>query len=105
MGLLHGKSPVVASLVIADLHIGQRNRPEHRACAVAGGLVYVTPTSIRIITDAIEFKDKIDIRRAEAAKIRIEQEMKIKHNDAEEIKLKLALARANNRINIYNGKF
>lgn len=105
MGLLHGKSPVVASLVIADLHIGQRNKPGHRACAIAGGIVYVTPNSVRIITDAIEFKDQIDIKRAEAAKLRLEQELKIKHDDAEEIKLKLALARANNRINIYKGNF
>lgn len=105
MGLLHGKSPVVASLAIADLHIGPKNKAGHRPCAIAGGLLYVTPTSVRIITDAIEFKDEINLHRAEEAKHKAEALLKSQTEESDILKTKLALNKAINRINVSKGNF
>ena len=103
MGLLHGKSPVVASLDIAELHINKQGSSDFVECAIAGGLLYVTPERIEIITDAIEKKKDIDISRAEKAKRTAESELKAK-TDATEHKLaERALQRAVNRINIRKG--
>ena len=43
IGLQHGKSPFVASLDIAEMTITAEQGGKKEECAIAGGLVYVTP--------------------------------------------------------------
>ena len=100
IGLQHGKSPFVASIQISELHLGA---PENKMCAIAGGLLYVTPEGVDIITDAIEYKDKIDLSRAERAKKAAESELNHKLDDSDKLKAELALMRSINRITIRKG--
>ena len=101
IGLLHGKSPVVASLAVAELHINKSGTKEFIECAIAGGIVYVTPEKVEIITDAIEDKNKIDIARAEKAKKIAEIVLKHKGNTSEHNMAEMALKRAMNRISVH----
>ena len=100
MGLLHGKSPVVASLDVAELHINKIGTKEFVECAIAGGIIYVTPEKVEIITDAIEEKNKIDVSRAEKAKRLAEIILKQKGNASEHNLADMALKRAMNRISV-----
>ncbi|MCK5806798.1 MAG: ATP synthase F1 subunit epsilon [Mycoplasmataceae bacterium] len=100
MGLLHGKSPVVASLAVAELQINKRGSKEFVECAIAGGIVYVTPEKVEIITDAIEEKSKIDVSRAEKAMRQAEIALKQKGDDSEHNMAEMALKRAMNRISV-----
>ena len=100
MGLLHGKSPVVASLAVAELQINKKGSKEFVECAIAGGIVYVTPEKVEIITDAIEEKNKIDVARAEKAKKLAEIALKHKGNASEHNVAEMALKRAMNRISV-----
>lgn len=100
LGLLHGKSPIVASLDIAELQINKENTHEYVECAIAGGLLYATPEKVEIITDAIEEKSKIDSNRAEKAKRVAQATLKTKSDDTDNKMAKLALKRALNRISI-----
>lgn len=103
MGLLHGKSPIVASLDIAELAINKKGTHEYLECAIAGGLVYVTPEKVEIITDAIEEKTKIDVARAEKALKDAESLLKQKSDAKEHHLASLALKKAINRINVHKG--
>ena len=100
MGLLHGKSPVVASLDIAELHINKQGTKEFVECSIAGGLLYVTPEKVEIITDAIEEKNSIDVNRAEKAKRLAELELKNKKESVEYHLAGLSLKRAINRLRV-----
>jgi len=100
IGLQHGKSPFVASLEISEMTIFKDQGSKGQICAIAGGLVYVTPESVQIITDAVEFKEKIELNRAESEKKAAEAKLKQKLDEAELIKAQVSLKKAINRISI-----
>ena len=100
IGLQHGKSPFVASLEIAEMSIFKDTNVKPQICAIAGGIVYVTSEKIKIITDAIEYKEKIELSRAEAEKKQAESMLKQKLDDAEIMKAQISLKKAINRISI-----
>lgn len=98
MGILRGKSPIITPLAIADLYIGPKS--DKKQCAISGGVMQANQTSVLIITDAIEYKDKIDLERAERARTQAELRLKQKISESEEAEAQLALMRAINRINV-----
>lgn len=100
IGLQHGKSPFVASLEIAEMSIFKEQNSKAQICAIAGGIVYVNPDSIKIITDAIEYKEKIELSRAEADKKKAEAILRQKLDDAAAMKAQIALKKAINRISV-----
>lgn len=100
IGLMANKSPLVAAIEVSELDINEKNSPDFKACAIAGGVVYAKPDGIQIITDAIEFKEKIDVNRAMRAKERLEAQLKHKQDQEEIKKNEMALMRAINRINV-----
>lgn len=100
MGILKGHLPTVASIQVSELHINWPGDKDFKDCAISGGLLYVESDSVSIITDAIEYKEDIDISRAEQAKLDAEAALRNKHDKAQHIKLEYALARAINRINV-----
>ncbi len=100
IGLQHGKSPFVASLDIAEMTITAEQGGKKEECAIAGGLVYVTPESVQIITDAIEYKSSIELSRAEKAKREAEAKLKQKLDDSDHLKQTVALKKAMNRIHV-----
>lgn len=57
-------------------------------------------TGVSIITDAIEYKDKIDLVRAEKAKKLAEQALKDAKSEAEQFSASVSLKKAINRIHV-----
>lgn len=100
IGLQKNKSPFVASLDIAELLINPQSSNKHKVCAIAGGLVIATKNHINIITDAIEYKEKIDLSRAERAKKHAEEALKNVKSEAEHQLAQVALKKALNRIEV-----
>ncbi|WKX02153.1 ATP synthase F1 subunit epsilon [Candidatus Mycoplasma mahonii] len=100
IGLQHGKSPFIASLEISELTIRSEWGSKIEECAIDGGLVYVTPSDVQIITDSIEYKENIELYRAEQAKKNAELALKTKLEASEELKQRIALKKAINRISV-----
>ena len=100
IGLQKNKSPFVAALDVAELHINIKGTKDYYDCAIAGGIVKATKSEISIITDAIEFKGKIDLPRAEKAKRIAEQKIKDNLSESENIRVQLSLKKAINRIEV-----
>ena len=103
LGVLYGRSPMVASLAISHLTINSKGKQDFKECAISGGVIYITKERVDIITDAIEAKESIDVSRAERAKRQAEQMLKQKTDENEHKMATLALQRAINRISIKKG--
>ena len=99
IGVLHGKSPMVASLDIAKLFINKKGSSNFKECSIAGGILYSRPNKVEIITDAIEFKENIDIARAEKARKLAEAKLKSSIPSDKHL-AELALKKAINRISV-----
>ncbi|MBX4209928.1 MAG: ATP synthase F1 subunit epsilon [Mollicutes bacterium PWAP] len=98
IGIQHGKSPFMAQLDIAELKIGRDSDSKQKIAAISGGLVYATPKSVEIITDAIEFIENIDKARAKKAKDKAEIIINNSKIKSELYLAELALKRALNRL-------
>lgn len=75
---------------------------ETRVCALAGGIMYVDKDQTKIIANACEYKEDIDINRALAAKERAEKRLEAKNENINIKRAEIALRKALNRINTYN---
>ena len=102
IGLQKNKAPFLATLDIAELHINERTSPSYKACAIAGGLVMCNRDSITIITDAIEFKENINLARARRARELAEKQIQDNKSDQEINHAQIALKKAINRIEVKN---
>ncbi|MBR2767494.1 MAG: F0F1 ATP synthase subunit epsilon, partial [Solobacterium sp.] len=72
--------------------------------AVSGGLLYFHRNVAEILTDSIENKNEIDAERAKSAKERAEDRLAGKYGNVDTRRAQLALARALNRLNVYELK-
>ena len=99
IGIMKGHIPLMTSIEISQLHIELPNSSNFRSCAIATGILYVEKEVATIITDAIEYKEEINLSRALSAKNRLEKLLQSKTNKSENAKYEVALAKAINRIN------
>lgn len=74
---------------------------EKRMAACSGGFVSVKKGEVSLVCTTFEFADKIDVNRAKAAKERTESALSSSTDKATEAALKAKLARACNRINVW----
>ncbi len=75
-----------------------------KLASLAGGFVSVKAGKVQVVATTFEFSDDIDLARAEAAKARAEEQLRVA-NDTREHKLAEArLKRALNRINVKTSK-
>lgn len=70
---------------------------------MAGGLLQFADNEMRILTDAVEGREEIDIERAKRAKERAEARLKKQDSRTNIKRAEVALAKAINRIHVYNG--
>ncbi|MEG0274000.1 MAG: ATP synthase F1 subunit epsilon [Longicatena sp.] len=68
--------------------------------ALAGGLLQINDNEMRILTDAIEGKEEIDLERARRSKERAEKRLAKKTEEIDLKRAEIALAKAINRIKI-----
>lgn len=74
-----------------------------RTAAVSGGFIIVSKEETQVIATTFEFADEIDVRRANIAKQKAEEALKIAKEDQEIDIAKTKLLRAIARINVASG--
>ena len=101
-GILPNHMPLVTSLRIGKM--SSEENGVRNLYAVSGGLLYFNNNIAEILTDSIENKEEIDAERAKSAKQRAEERLSGKHENVDQKRAELALARALNRLNVYEMK-
>lgn len=98
-GVLSGHAAFVTTLETGEVCIKKENRTQY--LAISGGFAEVMNDKITILAEAAEMAEEIDIKRAEAAKVRAEERLKdATGEDSQFQEMEAALQRANNRIQV-----
>jgi F-type H+-transporting ATPase subunit epsilon len=95
IAFLTGHAPFVGALGIGSVRVRPLEGPDVHA-AVHGGFVEVSHDQVTILSDVAEMADQIDILRAQAAKEKIEAQMR----EEKDAGLEAALRRAHVRIEL-----
>lgn len=99
MAVLYDHEPTVAPLSIGAIRVRLGEKEMVASCC--SGFVNINETHVTIITDASEWAQDIDKARAEAARDRAKQRVDRSSDvDVDEMRAKIALLRAINRISI-----
>lgn len=96
--ILSNHMPLVAMLATSKCSLKQNG--VYKPYAISGGLLQFGNNEMRILTDAIEGKEEIDLERAKEARKRAEARL-AKTKDINIKRAEIALAKAINRIHIF----
>lgn len=103
LGILPDHAELISTVTICEIEIEKDGKRE--SYATSGGMIKVKNNQVDLILQTIESIDEIDIERALAAKERAERRLAESNLETlAQTRARLALARANNRINIKNKK-
>jgi F-type H+-transporting ATPase subunit epsilon len=103
MSIWKGHETMVISVLPGELQINKANK--WLSCTVATGFVEVRPDETIIFTQAAEWPEEIDIKRAEEAKERATERLRQRLSEKEYMSNKIALARAMARLSLSKRKF
>ena len=101
MGVLPGHIPTVAPLGIGAVRLKTENSTE--LVAVSGGFLEIRPEKVTILAQSAERAADIDLARAHESAKRAEALLQAKKDEVDFKRAELALKRAMNRINVYEG--
>ncbi|WP_084244270.1 F0F1 ATP synthase subunit epsilon [Planomicrobium okeanokoites] len=101
MGVLPGHIPTVAPLGIGAVRLKKENSTE--LVAVSGGFLEIRPEKVTILAQSAERATDIDLARAQESAKRAEALLQAKKDEVDFKRAELALKRAMNRINVYEG--
>ena len=96
--ILAGHADLFSSLGIGRARI--KAGGENRIGSAAGGFISIANGEVKLVATTFEFKDKIDLERAKAAKEKAEEKLKEAKTDKEILLAKAKLKRALNRIDV-----
>jgi F-type H+-transporting ATPase subunit epsilon len=102
LAVLKGRTPITTPLKIGQVRITQNGK--ERIAAVVNGYISVLGDKTTIVTEAAEWPEEIDVKRAEEAKRRAEELIQKGNDDIDIMRAELALKRALNRLNTSNYK-
>jgi F-type H+-transporting ATPase subunit epsilon len=103
LGIMAGHVPMVAPLQIGAVRlVSDGNKSE--LVAISGGFLEVRPDQVTILAQAAEKAENIDVARAKEAQMRAERRLQDKQDHIDFKRAQLALKRATNRVNVYEGK-
>lgn len=91
--------PLVAMLKTCRCTLEENKEKKHYA--LAGGLLQLHNDEMRILSDAVEGQEEIDIERARRAKERAEKRLAKQDEKTNVQRAEIALAKAMNRIKVY----
>ena len=101
-GILPRHMPIVLVLEIGKLELvypdGTRDM-----YSVDEGMLFFENDTATVLTDAIEYSEDIDLDRAVKAKERAERRLRERRSDLDELRAKIALRKAINRIRVKQG--
>ena len=98
MAVLPHHAPLMTMLQPGELIV--RRQGEDMFLAVTGGFLEVRPDRVTILADAAERADEIDAARAEEAKLRAEQRLAGKLDEADQAHAEAALRRSLIRLRV-----
>ncbi len=98
LAILKGRAPITTPLKIGQVRIIQKG--VERVAAVVDGYISVVDDKATIVTEAAEWPNEIDVKRAEAAKTRAEDQLNKTSDGVDVARAELALKRAINRIEV-----
>lgn len=101
MGVLPGHIPTVAPLGIGAIRLKKENSTE--LVAVNGGFLEIRPEKVTILAQSAERATDIDLARAQESAKRAEALLQANKDEIDFKRAELALKRAMNRINVYEG--
>lgn len=96
MSVHAGHEPMIAEMVPGEVRLHTPKR--WLSCAVAEGFLEIGAYSCVMFTQAAEWPEEIDLRRAELARQRAEERLRQRRSDEEYRRSKVDLARAMARI-------
>lgn len=97
--VLKNHAAVISNIAVGEIKV-QNVQKDEIFIATGGGFCEVRDNIIKIIVESAEMSDSIDVNRALKAKERAEERLKSKDTGIDEIRAKLALSRAINRISV-----
>lgn len=98
LGILPGHAPLIAGLDIWPVRVMREN--DEFQVSVCGGFIEVQPDKITILAACSELPEQIDLKRAQAAKLRAEERIKSKSDEFDISRAELALRRAIVRLRV-----
>ncbi len=102
IGILAGHSPLMSEIIAGE--VWMRDADGHvDVLAISGGFMEVRRNSVRILADTAEMPADIDIARAEAAKRRAEERLRLASTDVDMARAEAALKRAIARLRVAQG--
>ncbi len=99
IGILPEHYPLISVVKTGSLHIKINEKLHY--FATSGGVVSVESDRVVLLLETIERPEDIDIARAEEAKKRAEERLKAQSGETDVVRAQAALARALNRIEVY----
>ncbi|MEA3442214.1 MAG: F0F1 ATP synthase subunit epsilon [Chloroflexota bacterium] len=102
LGILPHHAPLMTMLQPGDLLM--KKDGEEQYLAVSGGFLEVRPDKVVILADACERAEEIDIVRAEAAKRRAEETLKVAPSKVDAVAAEAALRRSLSRLKVAERK-
>ena len=103
LGIMAGHEPLVTCLPTGELKY-MTGGVWHYA-AISEGFIQVLPDKAVILADACELPEEIDIKRAEEARQRAEEQLRQKQSIMEYYQTQAALNRAMNRLKVSRKHF
>lgn len=103
IGIMYGHEPLVTSLPTGELKYMVDGQWHY--AAISEGFIQVMPESSIILADSCELPEEIDIKRAEEARERAEEQLRQKQSIMEYYHTQAALNRAMNRLKISQKHF
>jgi F-type H+-transporting ATPase subunit epsilon len=98
LGILPGHAPLITELKAGELSYGKGGNTQY--LAVTWGFAEVLPDKVTILTDAAERAEDIDVKRAQEAKSRAEQELREGSPELDYAAVNRALRRAEVRLEV-----
>ena len=102
MSIHAGHESIVAMIVPGEVKLNTGKK--RLMCSVAEGFLEVRPDETIMFTQAAEWPDEIDVKRAQRAKERAEERLRQKRSAEEYRRNKIALARAMARLSVTKRK-
>jgi len=97
--VLKNHAAVISNIAVGAIKVKNLEKNEI-FIATSGGFCEVRDNAVKIIVESAELSDSIDVNRAIKAKERAEERLRSKSNEIDEVRAKLALTRAINRISV-----
>lgn len=97
--ILKNHAPVISNIGVGAIKVQKDSRSEV-FIATSGGFCEVRDNVVKVIVESAENSDTIDKERALKAKERAEERLSSGSGDFDEMRAKLALSRAINRIHV-----